>query len=157
MRLSTAPLSDKSSKRLILAFFWLANGVFWLWFWGEVWMALERFVPEPPALDLEIAAYRFGNSLLPREFHYTSTAFRTMLLVQKPTVFATSKLGDALASGGNWDAMWGPLSMGAWWLVAITLLSFAQWYILARLLDELLKRIRKKATAPSTTPDRERG
>jgi hypothetical protein len=136
---------------LILRMVLITNLLLWTWFWIDVGINLVPFVPQAPEFEREIAAFRFGNSVLPSGFPQDSAAFKTMLYVQNPTFYLCTKLANVISSG-SWDKPIGFLSIGSLHLVASTLLSFLQWYWIAVLFQRAIARLAVSRRRGAITP-----
>ena len=111
----------------------LFNLALWAWFWVDFGRHSTVYTDRTPKFEETVPVYKFGTQALPPEAEANLMSFRTMLLFQRPTFFAVGQIANTLTSR-SWDQRIGRLSIGAYVLIAATLISFAQWAALALLL-----------------------
>ncbi|HEU0123186.1 MAG TPA: hypothetical protein VFQ91_21830 [Bryobacteraceae bacterium] len=111
----------------------LFNLVLWAWFWVDLGRHTTDYTDRTPTFEEMVPVYKFGARALPPEAEGNLMSFRTMLLFQRPTFFAVGQAANILTSR-PWDQRIGGLSIGAYVLIAATLISFAQWAAFALLL-----------------------
>jgi len=111
----------------------LFNLVLCAWFWVDFGRHTTVYTDRPPRFEETVPVYKFGAQALPPEAEANLMSFRTMLLFQRPTFFAVRQVASALTRR-SWDQRIGGISIGAYVLIAATLISFAQWAAFALLL-----------------------
>jgi hypothetical protein len=112
----------------VLAVFLGLNGIFWVWFWYEVARNAVPYVDRPPGYEELSPGYKFGGSALPWDSDVRLEAFRVLHVSQEPTLFVVGRIMASVQR--DWSIRFGALSIGAWVLMATTLLSFLQWWLI---------------------------
>lgn len=136
-------ISVQSGRPLVV--FLLLNSVFWIWFWVDVSTHLSPFEDRPPEFEEIIPVYRFWGVALPPNADVHLVVFRTLHVVQAPTLFLVAR-SITLFSNRGWDERCGALSIGAWVLILTTLGSYLQWSLIGLLMIRLGPVIRRKAS-----------
>jgi len=119
-------------RRIVLVVL-ICNLLYWVWFWSAVMRSLVPYVDGPPIVGEESVIFRFGSWCVPPGYHWYSWPFILMPKIQFPTAFFLSRLLWILDI--TVDRSLGPLTVGSWWLLVVTHVSFLQWYGVGRLLD----------------------
>lgn len=104
----------------------LTNLVFWSWLWVDLLRRTTTYEDRPVEFEEVVPVFKFGARVLPPLVERESLSFQSMHLLQRPSFFVASKAANHLTSR-SWDQRIGPVSVGAYVLIATTLLSFFQW------------------------------
>lgn len=122
------------------------NGLFWSWFWYEVARNAVPYADRPPAYEELSPGYKFGGVALPWDSDVRLPTFRALHWIQRPALFVAGRSIGLVQR--DWSVRFGPLSTGAWVLVATTLLSFLQWWLVGSGLGFVLSLTRKAEGRP---------
>ena len=112
----------------------LLNMLFWFWFWTDVSRHTTLYADREPKFEESVPIYKFGTKALPSEAERDLSSFRSMLFCQRPSFFVVARTLNSL-SDSPWDHRLGVLSIGAYALIGTMLLSFAQWGLVALLIN----------------------
>jgi hypothetical protein len=124
------------ARRLVQAVL-LLNMLFWLWFWIDVSRHTKLYTDREPKFEESVPIYKFGTKALPPEAERDLSSFRSMLFCQRPSFFVVARTVNSL-SAGPWNHRLGALSIGAYALIGTMLLSFAQWGLVALLINRVV-------------------
>ena len=127
----------RPQARMLVPAIMVLNALFWSWFWTDVWRHTKPYTDHPAKFEEVVPVYKFGAKALPSAEEQDLGSFRLMLLCQRPSFYIAAQTANRL-SGGGWDERLGPLSIGVYVLLCTMLVSFAQWGLVALLIDRML-------------------
>ena len=110
------------------------NMLFWLWFWIDVSGHITPYTDREPKFEESVPIYKFGKKALPSAAERDLMSFRSMLVCQQPSFFVVARTVNTVLNG-SWDRRLGMLSIGSYALIGTMLLSFAQWGLVALLIN----------------------
>jgi hypothetical protein len=118
-----------------------ANCLFWLIFAIDFRSRTYPYKPHPPVFEEQAPPYIFWGRAFPT-FEYLNSVMRTAHLVQWPSFYAAIPLNFYFSRRGIVvDHQYGGISVGGYYLVAVCLLSFLQWYLIGLFIDWIRHRL----------------
>ena len=127
----------------------LANLFFWVYFWVDFGRRLVPYRVHCPAFEELLPAFVFHGNALPASEETRAPSLRLAERVQMPSFLAIRPVVHILNyRPSSWtETFWG-ISPWGYLLIAVMLLSFLQWYLVARFVGWLIARFRR--TYPAT-------
>ncbi|HKW64531.1 MAG TPA: hypothetical protein VJN89_18405 [Candidatus Acidoferrum sp.] len=126
-------LTPRSTRRLFI----VVNGLFWLLF--AIYFVAKSYAYRPhiKVFEEESPPYIFWGRALPVE-QYMSPLMRVTRAVQAPSFHAASPFFSYFDKRGIVvDHLYLGISVGGYYLVAVCLISFVQWYLLGAIIDAM--------------------
>ena len=123
--------------RRLISLLILANGLFWLAFAINFVVVSRAYKPHPPLFEEPSPPYIFWSRAFPFE-QYMSPFMRATRFLQRPSFYAASPLNFCFSRRGIVvdHTYWG-VSVGGYYLIAVCLLSFAQWYVIGWVVQKI--------------------
>jgi hypothetical protein len=128
------------------------NCVLWIAWIGNFLVLSRPYTPHQKTFEEDSPSYIFWGRAFPPPAN-TSPIIRTVRLVEFPSFFIAIPVNYFFSSRGIVvDHLYGGISAGGYYLIAVFLLSFVQWYAIGWLLDWARKgRVRLGGTDGQTT------
>jgi len=128
--------------RLVVALL-IANSLLWLAAGIDLANNSIPYTPTPPSLDQDSPRYViFGWRNTRDAFATGLKVYHAALWPNLPSLWMVSVLGPKEV---NTERLFWRTSVGGYKLLAVAILSFAQWYIVGRLVVWLLQRLKRMA------------
>lgn len=132
-------MNNKMGIRMRLAAVFLAaNLVLWVTFWVDFSRRLAPYHAHAPQFEEMLPLFVFGEKALPND-QMGAPLLRLIERVQMPSFLAVRPVVYALNQRPSvWEKTLLGISPWAYLLMTVTLLSFLQWYLVARLVSWLV-------------------
>ena len=132
----------------------LANGVLWLVFVIHFVVVSQPYAPHEPQFEEFAPAYIFWGRAYPFEQYCGSWPMRATRLLERPSFYAAIPVNYFFSRRGiTVDHLYGGVSAGGYYLIAVFLTSFLQWYLVGLIVDHLRRRLSVSRAGVSPNPD----
>jgi len=134
-----------SFAKILLA----ANFFFWLLFAINFALSSEPFELHEKQWEEHSPAYVFwGHAFYVKQ--YANFVMRTTKLAQKPSFYAGVPFNLIFSRRGiAVDKLYRGISVGGYYLIVVSLISFLQWYVVGLILDRFRLTVQKRNTTTS--------
>ena len=128
----------------------LANAVFWLAFAVYFIANSYPYQPHQKLFEEESPPYVFLGRAFPFD-EYVSPFMRTTRFIEAPSFSAATPVFWYFDSRHiDADHLYAGVDVGGYYLISVCLLSFAQWYLIGRLIDHTRRRLTTRDVPAST-------
>lgn len=120
------------------------NSIFWLVFAINFLLNSQTYKPHPVMFEEQSPLYVYYGRALPAE-HYMSPLMRTTRFLQWSSFIAARPYFWYFDNHGIYgERLYGGISVTGYYLLLVCLLSFAQWYLVGFLIDQVRGRLTGK-------------
>lgn len=144
--------TEHSRKGIILLL--CANTLFWLWLWIDFSASSIPFHGHIPSFDDAVPTYVWGGRAVPYPSDVDSVPYRLMKRIQQPAyaiaVYSSWKIVKLTGFEFQWgDETFHGVSVGSYQIAATLVLSFFQWFLIAKIARWLFLRGRGRRPSPN--------